>query len=69
MSESSESVDRREEIVTFRRFWDKQEMLELLSQSGFQDIVVTDGYDRKGYHPVGLRESMISSFVIKARKR
>lgn len=64
-----EGVVGKEEIVTFRRFWDKQEMLELLRQSGFQEIEVTDGYDQKGYHPVDHMESTNSSFVVKACKR
>ncbi|MGE5391606.1 MAG: class I SAM-dependent methyltransferase [Deltaproteobacteria bacterium] len=61
-----ESADGREEIVTFRRFWDKREMAEMLSQTGFRNIMVTDSYDSEGYHPVGLFETTNSGFVVKA---
>lgn len=61
-----QSGDRREEIVTSRWFFDKQEIRGLLSEAGFSNIMVTDGYDPEGFHPIATLERTSSSFVVKA---
>jgi len=63
-----ESAEGREEIVTFRRFWDKREILVLLGQSGFKRIMFTDGYHLEGFRQCNLLESTSCSFVVKACK-
>jgi len=61
-----EGAEGQEEIVTLRRFWNKQEIAELLGKTGFGDIQFTDGYDAEGFHPLSPAENTATSFVVKA---
>jgi SAM-dependent methyltransferase len=55
--------DRRDEIVTNRRYVSKQEAATLLSRAGFVSVRVSDGYALDELHPVGEMEATGSSFV------
>lgn len=61
-----ESADGREEIVTFRRFWNKREISELLGKTGFKHIQFTDGYQAEGFRPLSPSENTAASFVVRA---
>jgi SAM-dependent methyltransferase len=57
-----------EEIVTLRRFFDKDEAAGFLEEAGFVNINVTDGYNAACFHKPSKGESATSGFVILAQK-
>jgi len=57
-----------EEITTFRRFYPKREVFNLLTQAGFENIQLADGYAESSFHDLTDDEQTRSGFVAKAFK-
>jgi SAM-dependent methyltransferase len=60
--------NRQDEIVTRRCYVSKAQAHALLTQAGFQDIQVTNGYAASAFHPLSPTENTESTFVCTARK-
>jgi hypothetical protein len=58
-----------ERIVSKRRYYSKQDLLRILDQCGFVNIEFTDGYDVNGFHGLQDREAVVTSFVVKVKKK
>jgi SAM-dependent methyltransferase len=55
-------------IVTRRCYVNKKQTEVLLTQAGFQNLQVTNGYDASAFHPLGQAETTESTFICTARK-
>ena len=60
---------QRDEIVTRRRYVNKEQACLLLKQVGFHGLQVTNGYAASDLHPLVPGEATDSSFLIIARAR
>ncbi|HWP96891.1 MAG TPA: methyltransferase [Syntrophomonadaceae bacterium] len=60
--------DSRDEIITYRRFYDKKAVVDMLQNAGFSGIMTTVDYDLTHFHCVEPGELTSSSFVMIAEK-
>ena len=58
----------QDEILTKREFIDKSQMTELLFETGFKDIELTDYYDLNVFHKLNKNEKTNNSYVVKGIK-
>jgi SAM-dependent methyltransferase len=58
----------QDEIVTRRCYLSKKQAEVLLTQAGFQNLQVTNGYVASTFHPPGQAETTESNFVCMGRK-
>ena len=60
--------DTAQEIKTIRRYMGKQEIDNLLVETGFTEIKFSDGYNASGFHKLSSGEDTASSYMVMAQK-
>lgn len=61
--------NNKTEIETNRRFFDKKEIKNLLTNSGFQNVEFTENYLPKDLHKLNTREETSRNFQVRAAKK
>lgn len=56
----------RSEIVTYRRFYSRAEIIAMLKEAGFHKIMVANAYDKKAFQEMDASEEPKTGFMIKA---
>jgi hypothetical protein len=56
-----------EEIRTYRRYYSREAMHDLLLVNGFTDIAFTDGYDPDRFYPLSKNPATPSDFICVAK--